>query len=115
MAFRGEQSSGGEDGLEDLTKAIIEDVLRMPGNEICCDCGAAGLCRQRHLLHSAESTLTLSRGKEAAFYSDRFALDVLFKAKSHCYCLTARSLLVLCLNSKCPPAALSKQVLTSAR
>lgn len=42
MAFRGEQSSGGEDGLEDLTKAIIEDVLRMPGNEVCCDCGAAG-------------------------------------------------------------------------
>ncbi|CAN9506400.1 unnamed protein product [Ophioblennius macclurei] len=41
MAFRGEQSSGGEDGLEDLTKAIIEDVLRMPGNEICCDCGAS--------------------------------------------------------------------------
>lgn len=44
MAFRGEQSSGGEDGLEDLTKAIIEDVLRMPGNEVCCDCGAAGAC-----------------------------------------------------------------------
>lgn len=43
MAFRGEQSSGGEDGLEDLTKAIIEDVLRMPGNDICCDCGAAGV------------------------------------------------------------------------
>lgn len=43
MAFRGEQSSGGEDGLEDLTKAIIEDVLRMPGNEVCCDCGAAGV------------------------------------------------------------------------
>lgn len=42
MAFRGEQSSGGEDGLEDLTKAIIEDVLRMPGNEVCCDCGATG-------------------------------------------------------------------------
>lgn len=52
MAFRGEQTSGGEDGLEDLTKAIIEDVLRMPGNEVCCDCGAAGvyywcLCVQR--------------------------------------------------------------------
>lgn len=43
MAFRGEQTSGGEDGLEDLTKAIIEDVLRMPGNELCCDCGAAGV------------------------------------------------------------------------
>ncbi|XP_055037641.2 arf-GAP with SH3 domain, ANK repeat and PH domain-containing protein 1 isoform X7 [Misgurnus anguillicaudatus] len=39
MAFRGEQS-GGDDGLEDLTKAIIDDVLRMPGNEVCCDCGA---------------------------------------------------------------------------
>uniref|UniRef100_A0A8C5A567 ArfGAP with SH3 domain, ankyrin repeat and PH domain 1 n=1 Tax=Gadus morhua TaxID=8049 RepID=A0A8C5A567_GADMO len=42
MAFRGEQSSAGEGGgLEDLTKAIIEDVLRMPGNHTCCDCGAA--------------------------------------------------------------------------
>ncbi|XP_066502896.1 arf-GAP with SH3 domain, ANK repeat and PH domain-containing protein 1 isoform X3 [Hoplias malabaricus] len=40
MAFRGEQTAG-EDGLEDLTKAIIDDVLRMPGNEVCCDCGAA--------------------------------------------------------------------------
>uniref|UniRef100_A0A671KAS1 Arf-GAP with SH3 domain, ANK repeat and PH domain-containing protein 1-like n=1 Tax=Sinocyclocheilus anshuiensis TaxID=1608454 RepID=A0A671KAS1_9TELE len=39
MAFRGEQGGGG-DGLEDLTKAIIDDVLRMPGNEVCCDCGA---------------------------------------------------------------------------
>ncbi|XP_051990285.1 arf-GAP with SH3 domain, ANK repeat and PH domain-containing protein 1-like isoform X2 [Xyrauchen texanus] len=39
MAFRGEQSAG-DDSLEDLTKAIIEDVLRMPGNEACCDCGA---------------------------------------------------------------------------
>ncbi|XP_050987561.1 arf-GAP with SH3 domain, ANK repeat and PH domain-containing protein 1a isoform X2 [Labeo rohita] len=39
MAFRGEQSAG-DDSLEDLTKAIIEDVLRMPGNEVCCDCGA---------------------------------------------------------------------------
>uniref|UniRef100_A0A4W5N1F9 ArfGAP with SH3 domain, ankyrin repeat and PH domain 1a n=1 Tax=Hucho hucho TaxID=62062 RepID=A0A4W5N1F9_9TELE len=40
-AFRGEQSTGGEDTLDDLTKAIIEDVLRIPGNEVCCDCGAA--------------------------------------------------------------------------
>uniref|UniRef100_A0A3Q1BJH1 SH3 domain-containing protein n=1 Tax=Amphiprion ocellaris TaxID=80972 RepID=A0A3Q1BJH1_AMPOC len=47
MAFRGEQSSGGEDGLEDLTKAIIEDVLRMPGNEVCCDCGAAGVVKKK--------------------------------------------------------------------
>ncbi|XP_031440005.1 arf-GAP with SH3 domain, ANK repeat and PH domain-containing protein 1 isoform X4 [Clupea harengus] len=40
MAFRGEQSTG-EDGMQDLTKAIIDDVLRMPGNEVCCDCGAS--------------------------------------------------------------------------
>ncbi|XP_060679213.1 arf-GAP with SH3 domain, ANK repeat and PH domain-containing protein 1-like isoform X2 [Hemiscyllium ocellatum] len=39
MAFRGEQSSG-ENSIEDLTKAIIEDVQRMPGNDVCCDCGA---------------------------------------------------------------------------
>ncbi|KAJ8011390.1 hypothetical protein DPEC_G00057690 [Dallia pectoralis] len=41
MAFRGEQSTGGEDTLEDLTKTITEEVLRMPGNDVCCDCGAA--------------------------------------------------------------------------
>uniref|UniRef100_H2ZTH2 ArfGAP with SH3 domain, ankyrin repeat and PH domain 1 n=1 Tax=Latimeria chalumnae TaxID=7897 RepID=H2ZTH2_LATCH len=42
MAFRGEQSAG-ENSLEDLTKAIIDDVQRTPGNEICCDCGATGV------------------------------------------------------------------------
>uniref|UniRef100_A0A8D0LEY7 ArfGAP with SH3 domain, ankyrin repeat and PH domain 1 n=1 Tax=Sus scrofa TaxID=9823 RepID=A0A8D0LEY7_PIG len=40
MAFRGEQSTG-ENSLEDLTKAIIEDVQRLPGNEVCCDCGSS--------------------------------------------------------------------------
>ncbi|XP_074842754.1 arf-GAP with SH3 domain, ANK repeat and PH domain-containing protein 1 isoform X2 [Carettochelys insculpta] len=39
MAFRGEQSTG-ENSLEDLTKAIIDDVQRLPGNEVCCDCGS---------------------------------------------------------------------------
>ncbi|XP_063777345.1 arf-GAP with SH3 domain, ANK repeat and PH domain-containing protein 1 isoform X2 [Pseudophryne corroboree] len=39
MAFRGEQSSGGS-SLEDLTKAIIEDVQKTPGNYVCCDCGS---------------------------------------------------------------------------
>uniref|UniRef100_A0A8I5ZYZ1 ArfGAP with SH3 domain, ankyrin repeat and PH domain 1 n=1 Tax=Rattus norvegicus TaxID=10116 RepID=A0A8I5ZYZ1_RAT len=43
MAFRGEQSTG-ENSLEDLTKAIIEDVQRLPGNDICCDCGSSGIC-----------------------------------------------------------------------
>ncbi|XP_063075322.1 arf-GAP with SH3 domain, ANK repeat and PH domain-containing protein 1a isoform X2 [Engraulis encrasicolus] len=40
MAFQGGSQSTGEDTVEDLTKAIIEDVLRIPGNEVCCDCGA---------------------------------------------------------------------------
>ncbi|TFK06107.1 GDNF family receptor alpha-4 [Platysternon megacephalum] len=39
MAFRGEQSTG-ENSLEDLTKAIIDDIQRFPGNEVCCDCGS---------------------------------------------------------------------------
>lgn len=43
MAFRGEQSTG-ENSLEDLTKAIIEDVQRLPGNDVCCDCGSSGMC-----------------------------------------------------------------------
>jgi len=79
MAFRGEQSGGGEDGLDDLTKAIIEDVLRMPGNEVCCDCGASGVycCRacvsteapRVHilLLLCAESTLSLVNARVSVF------------------------------------------------
>ncbi|KAG8441646.1 hypothetical protein GDO86_010723 [Hymenochirus boettgeri] len=40
MAFRGEQSAG-ESSFEDLTKAIIDDVQKTPGNESCCDCGSS--------------------------------------------------------------------------
>ncbi|XP_040287164.1 arf-GAP with SH3 domain, ANK repeat and PH domain-containing protein 1 isoform X4 [Bufo bufo] len=40
MAFRDGQSTG-EGSLEDLTKAIIEDVQKAPGNDACCDCGSA--------------------------------------------------------------------------
>ncbi|XP_078542875.1 arf-GAP with SH3 domain, ANK repeat and PH domain-containing protein 1 isoform X1 [Lissotriton helveticus] len=39
MAFRGDQSTG-ESSLEDLTKAIIDDIQRLPGNDVCCDCGS---------------------------------------------------------------------------
>ncbi|KAM6455646.1 arf-GAP with SH3 domain, ANK repeat and PH domain-containing protein 1 isoform 3-T3 [Liasis olivaceus] len=39
MAFRGEQSTG-ENSLEDLTKAIIDDIQRLSGNDVCCDCGS---------------------------------------------------------------------------
>ncbi|KAM3928627.1 arf-GAP with SH3 domain, ANK repeat and PH domain-containing protein 1 isoform 5-T5 [Leptodactylus fuscus] len=40
MAFHDGQSTG-ESSLEDLTKAIIEDVQKTPGNDVCCDCGSA--------------------------------------------------------------------------
>ncbi|XP_072007284.1 arf-GAP with SH3 domain, ANK repeat and PH domain-containing protein 1 isoform X4 [Engystomops pustulosus] len=40
MAFHDGQSTG-ESSLEDLTKAIIEDVQKTPGNEACCDCGSS--------------------------------------------------------------------------
>ncbi|XP_029468224.1 arf-GAP with SH3 domain, ANK repeat and PH domain-containing protein 1-like isoform X2 [Rhinatrema bivittatum] len=39
MAFH-EARPSGENSIEDLTKAIIEDIRRMPGNTVCCDCGA---------------------------------------------------------------------------
>ncbi|XP_072521550.1 arf-GAP with SH3 domain, ANK repeat and PH domain-containing protein 1 isoform X4 [Salminus brasiliensis] len=35
-----ERKTGGESSVEDLTRAITEDILRMPGNNVCCDCGA---------------------------------------------------------------------------
>ncbi|XP_077127353.1 arf-GAP with SH3 domain, ANK repeat and PH domain-containing protein 1 isoform X3 [Ranitomeya variabilis] len=40
MAFHDGQSTG-ESSLEDLSKAIIEDVQKTAGNEACCDCGSA--------------------------------------------------------------------------
>lgn len=72
MAFRGEQSSGGEDGLEDLTKAIIEDVLRMPGNEVCCDCGAAGVYARACVSLSAPVEIELRL--KAALYRNALVL-----------------------------------------
>lgn len=38
--FKG--GGGGESSIEDLTRAITEDIRRMPGNNNCCDCGAPG-------------------------------------------------------------------------
>lgn len=37
-----ESKPSGENSVEDLTRAITEDIRRMPGNNICCDCGAPG-------------------------------------------------------------------------
>ncbi|XP_060926039.1 arf-GAP with SH3 domain, ANK repeat and PH domain-containing protein 2 [Limanda limanda] len=34
------EGGGEESSVEDLTRAITDDVRRMPGNNSCCDCGA---------------------------------------------------------------------------
>uniref|UniRef100_A0A8C9SQE8 ArfGAP with SH3 domain, ankyrin repeat and PH domain 1 n=1 Tax=Scleropages formosus TaxID=113540 RepID=A0A8C9SQE8_SCLFO len=68
MAFRGEQSAG-EDGLDDLTKAIIDDMQRMPGNEVCCDCGAPGKNPHAWLhVHVHESFVYRLHSPELASY-----------------------------------------------
>ncbi|KTG40658.1 hypothetical protein cypCar_00000202 [Cyprinus carpio] len=35
-----ERKPSGENSVEDLTRAITEDIRHMPGNNVCCDCGA---------------------------------------------------------------------------
>nr|XP_032817645.1 arf-GAP with SH3 domain, ANK repeat and PH domain-containing protein 2 isoform X1 [Petromyzon marinus] len=40
MAFSGEAGSDECDSATDLTKDIIADILRTPGNNSCCDCDA---------------------------------------------------------------------------
>uniref|UniRef100_A0A3Q1KIP1 Uncharacterized protein n=1 Tax=Anabas testudineus TaxID=64144 RepID=A0A3Q1KIP1_ANATE len=42
VALDGGRRGGGlgESSLEDLTRAITDDIKRMPGNNNCCDCGA---------------------------------------------------------------------------
>ncbi|XP_064162163.1 arf-GAP with SH3 domain, ANK repeat and PH domain-containing protein 2 [Anguilla rostrata] len=35
-----ERRPSGESSVEDLTKAVTDDIRRMPGNQVCCDCGA---------------------------------------------------------------------------
>ncbi|KAF7693272.1 arf-GAP with SH3 domain, ANK repeat and PH domain-containing protein 1 isoform X4 [Silurus meridionalis] len=35
-----EHKHSGGSSVEDLTRAITEDILRMPGNHVCCDCSA---------------------------------------------------------------------------
>uniref|UniRef100_A0A8C3AN58 Un-named sa1614 n=1 Tax=Cyclopterus lumpus TaxID=8103 RepID=A0A8C3AN58_CYCLU len=42
VALDGGRRGGGgcESGVEDLTRAITDDIRRLPGNGSCCDCGA---------------------------------------------------------------------------
>ena len=42
VALDERRTAGGESSVDDLTRAITDDIRRMPGNHICCDCGAPG-------------------------------------------------------------------------
>lgn len=42
-AFKGDQSQYQDNRLQELTRAVIAEVKQMPGNEVCCDCGAPGM------------------------------------------------------------------------
>ncbi|KAK3516783.1 hypothetical protein QTP70_023662 [Hemibagrus guttatus] len=39
-AFKGEQNVGQNNIVQELSKAIVSEVKRMSGNDVCCDCGA---------------------------------------------------------------------------
>lgn len=41
-AFKGDQHVGENNIVQELTKAIVGEVKRMTGNDVCCDCGAPG-------------------------------------------------------------------------
>ncbi|XP_062415569.1 arf-GAP with SH3 domain, ANK repeat and PH domain-containing protein 2b isoform X2 [Pungitius pungitius] len=42
QAFKGEQDEGENNIVQELTRAIVGEVKRMSGNDLCCDCGAHG-------------------------------------------------------------------------
>lgn len=50
-AFKGEQEDGENNIVQELTRAIVEEVKRMSGNDGCCDCGAAGWLLWQRLLN----------------------------------------------------------------
>ena len=41
-AFKGDHHVGENNIVQELTKAILGEVKRMTGNDVCCDCGAPG-------------------------------------------------------------------------
>lgn len=44
QAFKGDQHVGENNIVQELTKAILGEVKRMTGNDVCCDCGAPSEC-----------------------------------------------------------------------
>lgn len=50
-AFKGDQDEGENNIVQELSKAIVGEVKRMSGNDVCCDCGASSKCYVFNLLH----------------------------------------------------------------
>ena len=44
-ASSGKSGTEQSTGLKELTRDIIDEVRRLPGNNICCDCDATGMQR----------------------------------------------------------------------
>lgn len=40
-AFKDDQNEGENNTVRELTKAIVGEVKKMSGNDVCCDCGAS--------------------------------------------------------------------------
>lgn len=40
-AFKDDQNEGENNIVRELTKAIVGEVKKMSGNDVCCDCGAS--------------------------------------------------------------------------
>ena len=42
QVFGNDQNAKDDSGLKGLTRAIIKEIKRRPGNDRCCDCNASG-------------------------------------------------------------------------
>lgn len=67
QAFKGDQHVGENNIVQELTKAILVEVKRMTGNDVCCDCGAPSEIRK----HEAELAIHGSRYHGILVFSRR--------------------------------------------
>ena len=49
------------ESVRELSRSIIERILKLPGNKVCCDCGAPGRLHQcvREILYNRSTLWTL--------------------------------------------------------
>lgn len=71
-----ERRPSGENSVEDLTRAISADIRRMPGNSVCCDCGAPGDAPSPAAGSVTVSRVTRYSPVPSSLQPDRYALTV---------------------------------------